>query len=68
MWAAMRLTRNPTVEVRFIYPIKSSKKESISLPDGCVGIIYVFKTKKAGREFYKDRKLAFRKIMIDDEE
>ncbi len=41
MWLAMRLMREPVVNLNV----------PIVLPDKCEGIMFTFKTKKAAREF-----------------
>ena len=35
-----------------VFETEDGKKEKVELPDGCVGIMLAFKTKKAARAYY----------------
>jgi len=53
-YIGLKLCKKPEVTI-------SGQKNNITLPDGCLGILFVFKTKKAGREWL-GKECKFREI------
>jgi hypothetical protein len=39
---------------------------NFQLPDGCVAVLFAFKTKKAAREFYEDKKVPLMTLRAGD--
>jgi len=64
MVAAMCLKRTLDLEPTYVNGIETNIK--VRLPDGCIGILTVFESKKAAREYWgKDVKLL--PIRIDED-
>lgn len=49
MYVCMRLQEKPVVQ------IGSAWAQEVKLPEGCIGILFVFKTKKALRAFHGEK-------------
>jgi len=61
MYLAMNMVKHPVVKL-------GSQEVKIGLPTGAVGLCYVFKTKKAAREWFDDKDIELRAIKKYEDE
>ena len=59
-WIPMRITNDVEVIGKDVF--EKDLIQEVTLPEGCVGIIYGFKTKKAAYKFYKTKDIQFMKM------